>query len=229
MMKRLAPVLAGLILVGSSPALAIPHATTPLNPETKDNLVATDTLIRIRLLQTVSSATSHKGDRFDFVIMDDVKVGTSSRVALPAGTRGTGKVSRVSPARGGRVDGYLKLVFDPLMLNDGTEIDTGVTAASVYADANEKNGMAGSVMEIADMAIPGMFIIDFLRRGDNVTMAANHPFHIGVTQDAFLTAGATAVVPPTPVPAPPAASAATAATSSTVPIAAPTAAPSAAP
>ncbi len=225
MMKRLAPVLAGLILAGSSPALAIPHATTPLNPETKDNLVATDTLIRIRLLQTVSSATSHKGDRFDFVIVDDVKVGTGSRVALPAGTRGTGKVSQVSPAHGGRVDGRLKLVFDPMMLNDGTEIDIGITAASVYADANEKNGMAGSVMEIADMTIPGMFILDFLRKGDNVTVAANHPFHIGVTQDAFLTAGATAVVPPTPVPAPPAPSAPPAAISTTAPAAASSTAP----
>jgi hypothetical protein len=190
MIIRVAPFLAAVLLCSPAAVLAIPHATTPINAETKDNLIGSGTLIRIRLMQTVTSARNHKGDKFDYEIADNVMAG--SRVAIPAGAKGTGKVVSISPAHGGRVDGRLKLEFDPIMLNDGTEVDVGITAASVYADANEKNGMAGDVMQIADMTIPGLFIIDFLRKGSDVTLAAHSPFHIAVRQDAFMTAGTTA-------------------------------------
>jgi hypothetical protein len=190
MIIRVALLLAAVLLCSPAAVLAIPHATTPINPETKDNLIGSGTLIRIRLMETVTSARNHKGDKFDYEIADNVMAG--SRVAIPAGSKGTGKIVSISPAHGGRVDGRLKLEFDPLILSDGTEIDVGITAASVYADANEKNGMAGDVMQIADMTIPGLFIIDFLRKGSDVTLTAHSPFHVAVTQDAFMTAGATA-------------------------------------
>jgi hypothetical protein len=38
------------------------------------------------------------------------------------------------------------------------------------------------------MTVPGFFLIDFLRKGDDITLAGGAPFHIAVTQDAFLPA-----------------------------------------
>lgn len=165
-------------------AVAIPHANAPVNDQTRDTLLPEATLFRIAMKQTVSSAHSKAGDAFAFSVVDDVKIG--DRVAIPAGTAGTGKVVRSAPAHGGRVDGILKLQFDPIKLASGTEVVVDITDESLVADENEHNGMAGSVAEVADMTVPGFFLIDFLRKGDDVTLSGGSPFHVAVTQDAFL-------------------------------------------
>lgn len=169
----------------AAPAAAIEHATTPENDETRNSLVATGTLVRVVMLQTVSSAHCKKGDTFSFRVIDDVKAG--SRLAIPTGTIGTGKVTDCAPAHGGREDGRLHIEFDPITLTDGTQVPVGITHDSLVADANEKNGTGPALEDIANMMVPGFFLIDFLRKGDDVTVAANSPFHIAVTEDAFLT------------------------------------------
>jgi hypothetical protein len=174
---------AALALGMGGPSLAIEHASTPLNEETQDSLIGEGTLIRIVLLQTIS--TSHCPPAiFTFKIVDDVKAG--SRVAIPAGTTGSGKVTMCAPAHGGRQDGRLQVDFDPILLGDGTQVMVGITRESVTADANSKNGTAPALEDIANMMVPGFFLVDFLRKGDDVTLAANAPFHIAVTEDVFL-------------------------------------------
>jgi hypothetical protein len=166
------------------PAAAIAHATAPINDETRDSLIASGTLVHVALLQTISSAHCKKGDSFGFHVLDNVMAG--SRVAIPAGTAGTGKVTECAPAHGGRVDGRLRIEFDPLVLSDGTQVAVGITHDSLVADANQKNGTMPALEDIANMMLPGFFIIDFLRKGDDVTLLANAPFHIAVTEDTFL-------------------------------------------
>jgi preprotein translocase subunit YajC len=165
-------------------ALAIPHATAPVTDETRDTLLPTGTLFRIAMKQTVSSARSKTGDGFAFTIVDDVKIG--DRVAVPSGTSGTGKVVKSAPAHGGRVNGILKLQFDPIALSGGTSVIIDITQESLVADQNEHNGMAGSVAAVADMTVPGFFLIDFLRKGDDIVLTSGAAFHVAVTQDAFL-------------------------------------------
>jgi hypothetical protein len=165
-------------------AVAIEHATTPQNDETRDSLIGAGTLLRIVMLQTVTSAHCNVGDKFTFRVVDDVKAG--SRIAVPAGTTGSGKVTICTPAHGGRKNGRLKVEFDPVLLGDGTQVLVAITRDSVVADHNESNGTAPALEDIANMTIPGFFIIDFLRKGDDVTLGANAPFHIAVTEDAFL-------------------------------------------
>ena len=172
------------IMCLASRAGAIEHATTPIDDETRDTLVAAGTLIRVAMVQTVSSAHCQKGQAFSFKVLDDVKAG--SRVAIPAGTAGTGKVTECRPAHGGREDGMLHIEFDPIALPDTTQVTVGITHDSLVADANEKNGTGPALEDIANMMLPGFFIIDFLRKGDDVTLAAGSPFHIAVTEDAFL-------------------------------------------
>jgi hypothetical protein len=164
-------------------ALAIPHAQTPITDATRDTLLPMGTLLRISMNSTVSSAHAKAGDTFAFTIVDAVKIG--DRVAIPAGTIGTGKVLRSTPAHGGRVDGSLHVEFDPVKALDGTMVDVDITSQSLAADENDRNGTAGSLAELADITLPGFFIIDFLRKGDDVTLSAGQPFHVAVTQDAF--------------------------------------------
>jgi len=165
-------------------ATAIEHASTPQNDETRDSLIGEGTLVKIVMLQTVSTAHCSVGDKFTFRVVDNVMAG--SRVAIPAGTTGSGKVSVCKPAHGGRQNGSLKVDFDPILLGDGTQVDVAITRDSVVADANEKNGTAPALEDIANMMVPGFFLVDFLRKGDDVTLAANQPFHLAVTEDTFL-------------------------------------------
>jgi hypothetical protein len=164
-------------------ALAIPHAQTPVTDETRETLLPMGTLLRIAMQNTVTSAHDKAGDTFSYTIVDDVKIG--DRVAIPAGTIGTGKVIRATPAHGGRVDGQLHVQFDPVKVADGTLVDIDITSQSLAADENDHNGTANSLAEVADITFPGFFIIDFLRKGDDVTLRAGAPFHVAVTQDAF--------------------------------------------
>ncbi len=173
-----------LVLVFGPPGLAITHATTPKTDQMQDTLIAAGTLVRIETLNSLSSASNKKGDRFNFQVVDNVKAG--NRTAVPAGTTGTGKVIESRAARGGRQDGSLRVAFDPLVLADGTKIDVAITRESLIADQNEHNGMAGSLEQVASVVIPGFFLLDFLRRGGNVTLAANAPFHVAVLEDNFL-------------------------------------------
>src|SRR5579863_4075100 len=83
-------------------ASAIPHADAPVTDQTRDTLIATGTLIRIAMRQSVSSAHNKPGDLFTFSVVDPVYVG--DRIAIAAGTAGTGKILNCSPAHGGRVD-----------------------------------------------------------------------------------------------------------------------------
>jgi hypothetical protein len=94
------------------PVFAIPHADAPVTDESRDSLLPTGTLLRIALKNTVSTAHCKAGQPFAFAVVDDVKIG--DRVAIAAGAPGTGKVVRCEPAHGGRVDGILKVTFDPI-------------------------------------------------------------------------------------------------------------------
>jgi len=165
-------------------AAAIEHGDTPQNDETRDNLISEGTLVRISMLQTISTAHCTDNQKFTFRVMDDVKAG--SRVAIPAGTTGSGRVTLCQPAHGGRQNGRLRVEFDPLLLGDGTQVLVAITRESVAADANEKNGTAPAAEDIANMMVPGFFLIDYLRKGDDVTLSANQPFHLAVTEDSFL-------------------------------------------
>jgi hypothetical protein len=186
--RPLALAAAVLALCASYPlaAWAIPHANAPVTDDSRNTLLPTGTLVRVALKNTVSSAHSKSGDKFSFTIVDDVRIG--DRIAIPSGTEGTGAVVKSAPAHGGRVDGRLKLQFDPVKLADGTTVALDITQESLVADRNEHNGAAGSLAQVADMTVPGFFLIDFLRKGDDITLAGGAPFHIAVTQDAFLPA-----------------------------------------
>ena len=185
-LKMIGPlaVLIALAATAAVPALAIPHATAPVTEQTKNSLLPSGTLIRISLDQTVSSAHNKVGDKFGFTIVDDIKVG--DRVVVPAGTKGTGTVAAVRPAHGGGGDGELRVNLDPIPVATADQpVPIGITQASVMADVNQKNGDSGTLAQVADIAVPGFFLFDLLRKGSDVTLRAGAPFHVAITQDEF--------------------------------------------
>ena len=183
-------------------ALAIPHATAPINSVTKDELIPQGTFIRVRMLTPLSSASSHVGDIFSWVVSDDIVVG--GRTIVPAGNVGFGRVAYVYPAHGGNQPGYVKLQFFSIALTDGGKIDIGVTKASAVLDENEKNGYGPAADDVASMFIPYFFIFD-LRKGQDEVIQKNAVFHVATIEDVFVQPAAVAVSatpPPAPSPAP---------------------------
>ena len=81
---------AALLLLLPCAAIAIPHASTPVDVDTSNKLIPAGTLIRIRMLNSLSSASTKEGTYFSWVVSDDVKLG--DRVVIPAGNVGWGKV-----------------------------------------------------------------------------------------------------------------------------------------
>jgi len=203
-MKSRIAIAAALLLLAPCAAVAIPHASTPINTETADKLVPMGTMIRIRMLDALSSSTTKPGTYFSWVVSDDIKIG--DRVVIPVGTIGWGKVVTVSPAHGGRVPGYLRLRFYSISLTDGQRIDVAVTHASAVLDQNQKNGYGPAAEDMASMVVPYFAILDSLRKGDDMIIPKNAVFHIAVLEDAFVTSTAVAInatPPPSPTPTPP--------------------------
>jgi hypothetical protein len=183
-------------------AAAIPHAPAPVDVQTKDILLPEGTLFRVRILNQMSSQYSRAGDPFSWVVSDDIHVGT--RVVIPAGTVGFGRLAKVVPAHGGNQPGYMVLTFYPIALTDGGRVDVAITKASIVMDSNSKNGYAPAADDVANMMVPYFFLIDAFRKGPDMVIPKNAVFHIGVLEDVFVQPAAVAIsaTPPPATPAP---------------------------
>ena len=87
-------------------------------------VVATYTLdqnqyFRLRMNQTLSSATSHMGDRFKATVITPVYA--SGVEVVPAGSTIEGRVTSAVPARTRGREGQVAVAFDTLVLPDGTK------------------------------------------------------------------------------------------------------------
>jgi hypothetical protein len=198
-MKIIVTFLAALVTLVPAASMAIQHASTPVNPDTRDSLISEGTLIRIRVLKEVSSQYSKRGDPVSWVVSDNVLVG--KRVVIPAGTLGIGHLTTVSPAHGGNTPGFLRIAFDPILLTDGSRVDIAVTKASTIADENEKNGYGPGADEAANIVIPYFFLVELVRKGQDMTIHQNAVFHVAVLEDCFVTSTAVALSA-TPAPSP---------------------------
>ena len=129
-------------------------------------------------------------------------VGT--RVVIPAGTLGFGRLAKVVPAHGGNQPGYMVLTFYPIALTDGGRVDVAITKDSIVVDSNSKNGYAPAADDIASLMVPGFFLIDAFRKGPDMVIPKNAVFHIGVLEDVFVQPAAVAIsaTPPPATPAP---------------------------
>lgn len=92
--------------------------------DTADVKLPDKTLVRIKLLDEINSATNKVGDTIRYVVADDVSMG--GRVVIPAGSPGEGVVVEVTSAgRLGR-DGRVVVDFRTVSAIDGTPVPVRV-------------------------------------------------------------------------------------------------------
>jgi type IV secretory pathway VirB10-like protein len=94
----------------------------PLTPELASSLHTAPpdgSVVRVRLVTPLSSATTQKGDPVEAILTQPLYDG--GRLILPQGTRLKGSVVQVRPARHMGRNGQLRFVFHDLVLPDGIE------------------------------------------------------------------------------------------------------------
>jgi hypothetical protein len=75
------------------------------------------TPVRLRISQTVSSASAHVNDRVEFEVLEDIKV--SGVLVVPKGGIAWGTVTQAQPKRRMARGGKLEIVMDSVRLADG--------------------------------------------------------------------------------------------------------------
>ena len=138
-------------------------AATVLKPEPSNKLTLKDgTEVKLRVAQTVSSATAKTGDAVGFKIIEDVRIGDT--VVIPAGATALGTVTIAKPrGRAGR-GGKLSIAIDSVRLNSGEKV--------LLRAIRENNGesstgtMTGAIVATSILFFPVAPLFLFMRGKD---------------------------------------------------------------
>jgi hypothetical protein len=98
-----------------------------------------DSVVRARLVTPLSSVSSQKGETVEAVVSEPLLNG-DHEVILPQGSRLTGTVSQVQPARRMKKNGQLRIRFQELTQPDGIQgkVEATLEAVQSAKDANVK-------------------------------------------------------------------------------------------
>src|ERR1044072_2095214 len=108
-------------------------------------VIAADTVLSMRMNDSLSSKTSHVGDRFIATVT--VPVYADGKVAIPSGSTVEGKVTQVTPAKRLNKGGSLAVEFEEITLPNGlsTKIDGVLTSddPEIQKRIDDENRMSG--------------------------------------------------------------------------------------
>ena len=148
---------------------------------TKLATVRRGTPVKVRLLNTLNSATTQKGERVEFEVAQDVIL--DNVLVIPRGSKGSGVVSKVITAGKMGRDGKVELEVKEIKAFDGTTIALGLDE-----DAKRMNeslqiavgaSIAGFVIFGPIGALGGFFV-----EGKDVSVPAGTEIYVGVRNDA---------------------------------------------
>jgi hypothetical protein len=129
-----------------------PDPPAPAKPRFEDLLIPADSVIGLRLEDTISSETARVEDRVEARVSRDVRV--NGEVAIPAGTRARGNVTLVEGGGKFKERARLGVRFHTLVLADGSTIP--IQTETIYRDGAEV--ARGSTAKIGGAAAAGALI-----------------------------------------------------------------------
>jgi len=77
-----------------------------------------DSLIKVKFMEDLKSKVNHEGDEIDFVVADNVYVGET--LVLSKGSKGSGTIKKIVPARSFGRDARIDLNFSTVVAIDGS-------------------------------------------------------------------------------------------------------------
>lgn len=143
------------------------------------------TLVRIKLLTSLSSTSNKPGDVFLFAVAENVY--QDGLPAIPAGATGRGRIIRVEPPRNMGRDAQITMEFGPVSTLDGTEI--AIAAGEESVAANKSHDLTVRVTTAGMIVLgPAGILSGILLRGQEVQLDAGMQFYVQTTASAaFLT------------------------------------------
>lgn len=135
----------------------------------------TDSLVRIKLLDTIDSKNWKEGDQFPYEVSQDVVV--DGRVAIPAGTKGTGVVSRARKAGSFGKEGKIELSFGSITVAGGRTVE--LVLSDKARQGNDKEHLAAGA-SLAGLAVAGPIglVGGLFIKGKNVSIPAGSEMYV---------------------------------------------------
>lgn len=109
------------------------RTTKVVTPAVKYYTVPTDTVIRVRLNESLNSGTARIGDRFSSNVTEPVYGGGSGVDVIPVGSKIWGRVTQVTRA-GKRTPGNITVAFDSAQLPSGKSYPINGSLSSLETD-----------------------------------------------------------------------------------------------
>jgi antitoxin (DNA-binding transcriptional repressor) of toxin-antitoxin stability system len=135
-------------------------------PACKQPCLIDGTAVRLQFAETVSSADAHVGDRVQFEVLDDVKVGDT--VVIAKGGVAWGSVTAAQPKRRMARGGKLDIVVDSVRLADG---DKAAIRATKEALGGSHTGRMAAGMVVTGLIVWPAAPLFLLMHGKNVTIS----------------------------------------------------------
>jgi hypothetical protein len=143
-------------------------------------LMRPDHMVRLKVLDKMTSRTNKRGDTFRFVILDPVMYGL--RTLVPAGTRGMGRVGRARPRGKFGRPGLLDLEFGSVDLPGATPAKIYLAETVISPDPKEGEAVGGSALGLAAFGPLGLAAGAFIQ-GHDVIVQPGTVFHVDVAVD----------------------------------------------
>jgi hypothetical protein len=155
------------------------QATIVNSPESS-SFLPEDTPVRLRLAQTISSATAKLNDKVDFEVVEDIKIGNI--VVIPQGSTAIGTVTEARTKKSFGRSGKLNVNIDYVRLANGDKVS--LRAVKGGSGGSHTGAMTGAVVATAIVFFPAAPLFFFIKgknivipKGTEITafVAANTP------------------------------------------------------
>ena len=145
--------------------LSLPEGKIPV----EKIVLPADTLMKIKLLDKISSLDSHVGDKVSFSIVNDIIV--EGNMIIPANTRGYLRISSIDAAGKMGKDGDVKLSFSDIIAIDGSKIAVKIDEKSQNENRSKELAIGASVLGSIILGPVGL-IAGFFVQGDEEEVPA---------------------------------------------------------
>ncbi len=149
--------------------------------EVENASVVKDSLVKIKIITPLDTKSNRAGDAVAFQAAEDVYIG--GVLVIGKGAPGTGKVTKVEPARNFGRDAKLEISFDSVVAIDGTNL---ATLLGEKAKEETKSMAAAAGATVAGLVVLGPIGIvgGAFVQGQDITIPADTMLYIQTKTDA---------------------------------------------
>jgi len=136
-------------------------------------------LIRIELLEKITSNSAKRGEKISYKVTEDIKV--DNTLIIPKGSRGELEVTEIKEAGKMGQDGDIKIGFPKLQTIDGTPLKVAIREEAQQENESQKFAIGASILGTALLGLPGV-IAGYFVEGKDEEIPAGSNLYIQVTE-----------------------------------------------